>query len=145
MFFSYLFLSLRTMFWQVAGRMVAKVQLRMNWLFMSTTGKCVRIGREFAIFPTIDPEDEVDCYRDMLKLMKAYRLTFREIGVDPISFWENLKAAGLRLRQIIIKTLTCNYVGTRLANYLIGLVNEAYAFIKAQAPKIAVPVPTEAA
>jgi hypothetical protein len=134
MFLSYILRAFPYLFGQFIHRVVMKLQLRLSWFVISTNGKCIRIGREIATFPMIDPEEELGCYRDMLTKMKACHITFRDIGIDPIEFWNILKSAGRRLRDEIARTLRGNYVGARLANSFMNLVREVFAFVWGQAP-----------
>lgn len=69
------------------------------------------------------------CFRDMVARMKFHRITFGELGIDPLSFWEKLKKLGLRVREEIGNYFRANYYGKRMANSYMRTTGEVLGLV----------------
>lgn len=112
------------------SRFGAKVVLRLNWCVVSDDSTRF-IGRFSApqVFPQIEVEARMACFRDMVSRMKFYGITFHELGIDPLFFWEKLKMLGLKVRKEIERYFRANYYGKRMAESYMRTLGEALGLV----------------
>lgn len=112
------------------SRAGAKIVLRLNWNAVSDDS--IRfVGRLSApeTFPRIEVEARMACFRDMVARMKFHGITFRELGIDPLAFWEKLKNLGLKVRREIERYFRANYYGKRMAESYLKTVGEVLGLV----------------
>jgi hypothetical protein len=86
----------------------------------------------FDAFYRLDFEVKIANFRGMVEEMKEYKISFRELGIDPLAFWEALKKLGDEVRAEIERAFRANYLGKRIIDFYMGTLGVALAFVRKQ-------------
>jgi hypothetical protein len=124
------------------SRFGAKIVLRLNWSAVSDD-EARFIGGFPApeTFPRIEVEARMACFRDMVARMKFHHITFGELGINPLAFWEKLKELGLKVRREIDRYFRANYYGKRMIDSYMRITGEVFGLVhdEAVAGKVIIP------
>lgn len=116
-----------------------RILLQLNWRAVSDDSLPVLSSSgDFEVFHRLDFEAKIANYRGMVEEMKAYGISFRELGIDPLVFWETLKKLGNEVRVEIERAFRANYFGKRIIDFYMGTLGVALTFLHEQAPFVTI-------
>ena len=119
------------MFYRVLNfliRFFAKILLRLDWNLANSDDVRLQLLKS-PMFPRIDAEVRLFSLRDMVSKMRFYSLTFKELGINPLEFWETLKRFAREIRDEIMEDFYGNYFGRHLAKRCISILGDALKFV----------------
>lgn len=108
--------------------------LRLNWRAVSDDSlPILSSSGNVEAFYHLDSEVKIANFRGMVEKMKEYRISFRDLGIDPLVFWEALKKLGNEVRAEIECAFRANYLGKRIIDFYMGTLGVALEFVRKQA------------
>jgi hypothetical protein len=127
------------------ARFWIRILLQLNWRAVSDDSlPVISSPGNFEAFYRLDFEAKIANYRGMVEEMKTYGISFRELGIDPLVFWETLKKLGNEVRAEIERAFRANYFGKRIIDFYMGTLGVALTFLHEQASFVTVvPCPIE--
>lgn len=114
-------------------RFWAKVALRLKWRVVSDDSICLlSLPGSSDMFPRIEVEARIACFREMVVKMKFYGISFREVDIDPLAFWEALKDLGRMLRDEVDRFFQASYFGRQMTKWYTQALAEALGLVHRQ-------------